>query len=188
MKYGYIDKINSVKEFQQYILLFEQQEVSLDNITINLDFENFSTSLNEGDTVVVCSYVGLFPSLGSYLTTAIELLGNGITIESLLEPNVCINCSNSDLIRELNVLNRQLRSTSSLKSITKLKNEGKQVGRPCGSSKELQKKVIQVEKLRKESNISVVAACKLVECNLKTYYRLKNKEGVSSNTLKKARK
>lgn len=178
MKHGYISKINSAQEFQQYILLFEQQEVSLDNITINLDFENFATSLNEGDTVVVRSYVGLFSSLGSYLTTAIELMERGIIIESLLEPNVCINRSNSDLIRELNILNRQLRSASSLKSITKLKNEGKKVGRPCGScSLDIQKKVARVEKLRKESNISVVDACRQVGCNLKTYYRLKDKIG-----------
>lgn len=183
MKYGYIGKINSAKEFQEYILLFEQREVPLDNVAINLSFDEFTASLGDGDTVVVCSYIGLFASLGTYLTTAIELLGKGITIESLLEPNVCINCSNSNLIRELNVLNRQLRSTSSLKSINKLKDEGKKVGRPRGScSSELQKKVAQVEKLRKESNISVVAACKLVECNMKTYYRLRGKEEVERSS------
>lgn len=175
MKHGYINKINSAKEFQQYILLFEQRGVHLDNIAVNLDFENFVTSLSEGDAVVVCSYIGLFASLGSYLTTAIELMERGVVLESLLEPNVCINCSNSDLIRELNNLNRQLRSTSSIKSINRLKEEGKRVGRPCGTSSELQKRVAHVKKLRKESDISVVDACKLAGCNLKTYYRLKDR-------------
>lgn len=175
MKYGYIGKINSAKEFQKYILLFEQQEVPLDNVVVNLSFDEFIAPLNDGDTAVVCSYVGLFPSLVSYLTTAIELMERGIIIESLLEPNVCLNSYNSDLIRELNMLNRQLRSTSSLKSIHKLMNEGKKVGRPRGSSLELKKKVAHIDKLRKESNISVVAACKQVGCNLKTYYRLKDK-------------
>lgn len=175
MKYGYIDKINSVKEFQKYILLFEQQDVPLDNIAINLDFDNFATSLSQGDTVVVYSYIGLFTSLGSYLTTAIELMEKGIIIESLLEPNVCINYSNGELIRELHYLSRQLRSASSIKSINKLKEEGKKVGRPCGScSSDIRKKVVQVEKLREESSISVVDACRMVGCNLKTYYRLKD--------------
>lgn len=175
MKYGCIGTIHSAKEFQEQIQLFERSGVSLDNVAINVDFDEHIASLKTGDTLVVCSYVGVFPSLGSYLTTAIELMERGIIIESLLEPNVCINCSNSDLIRGLNMLNHQLRSTSSLKSIHKLMNEGKKVGRPRGSSLELKKKVAHIDKLRKESNISVVAACKLVGCNLKTYYRLKDK-------------
>lgn len=174
MKYGYIGKINSAKEFQEYILLFEQREVPLDNVVINLSFDEFTSSLGDGDTVVVCSYIGTFASLGTYLTTAIELLGKGITIESLLEPNVCINCSNSDIMRELNTLSRRLRSTSSIKSINKLKEAGKRVGRPCGSTSEQQKKVAQVEKLCRQFGITITAACKQVGCNMKTYYRLRD--------------
>lgn len=176
MKCGYIGKINSAMEFQEYIQLFERSGVSLDNVVINVGFEEHIASLKAGDTVVVCSYVGLFPSLGAYLTKAMEMLERGVVIESLQEPNVAVNASNCEFINELNILNHRLRSTSSFKSIRKLINEGKRVGRPRGSSLALKKKVAQIEKLRKESNISVVAACKLVECNLKTYYRLRDKE------------
>lgn len=178
MKYGYVSKIDSAKEFQHYIVLFEQRGVVLDNIMISSDFDGFLTSLAEGDTVIILSYIGVFASLSAYLTAVVELLERGITIESLQQPNIRINHSNGNLIRELNTLNRQLHSCSSLKGMTKSKTEGKKLGRPCGSSKKLQKKVEQVEKLRKESNISVTAACKLVECNVKTYYRLKSKNNV----------
>lgn len=179
MKYGYMSKVSSVKEFQKYVQLFERGGLSLENIVINVDFDEHIASLKAGDTIVVCSYVGLFPSLGAYLNKAIEMLERGVVMESLQEPSVTVDASNSKFINDLNTLNHRLRSTSSLKSIHKLINEGKRVGRPCGSSKELQKKVTQIEKLRKESNISVVAACKLVECNLKTYYRLRGNEGAS---------
>lgn len=180
MKYGYISKIESAKEFQNYIQLFEQREVALDNIVINTDFDSLLASLVQGDTVIIFSYVGVFASLGSYMTTVIELLEREITIESLQEPNVRINCSNRELINELNALNRLLRSNSSLKGMTKSKTEGKRLGRPRGNSPEQLKKVAQVEKLCVESNLTVVAACKLVGCNTKTYYRLKNDVGVSS--------
>lgn len=183
MKYGYMGKVNSVKEFQECVQLFERSGVPLDNVVINVGFDEHIASLRAGDTIVVCSYIGVFPSLGAYLTKAIELLKRGVAIESLQEPIISVNISNSEFLNELNTLNYRLRSTSSIKSIRKLMNEGKRVGRPCGSSKELQKKVSQVEKLRKDSTISVVAACKLVECNLKTYYRLRAKGGVSGNTL-----
>lgn len=149
MRYGYIDKINSAKEFQEYVRLFEQNGVALDDVIINPDFENLTSALTEGDELIVCSYIGLFASLGSYLTTATELLEKGIVIESLLEPGVCVNISNREFARELNILNHRLRSSSSLKSMDKLKTEGKKIGRPRGSSSELQKKVTQIEKLRK---------------------------------------
>lgn len=51
------------------------------------------------------------------------------------------------LIRELNMLNHQLRANASLKIINKLKSEGKRVGSPRGRSSELRKKVTQVERL-----------------------------------------
>lgn len=181
MKYGYMGKVNSVKEFQEHIGMFERSGVALDNVVMNVDFDEYIASLKVGDTIVVCSYVGLFPSLGAYLTKAIEMLESGVVMESLQEPGIAVNASNSKFINELSTLNHRLRSTSSLKSIHKLMTEGKRVGRPHGSSKELQKKVSQVEKLRKESNISVSAACKLVACNLKTYYRLRDREAASSN-------
>lgn len=173
MKYGYMGKVNSAKEFQEHVELFERSGVALDNVVINIDFDEHIASLLTGDTIVVCSYIGLFPSLGAYLTKAIEMLEKGVMIESLQEPGIAVNPSNSKFINDLNTLNHRLRSTSSLKSIHKLMNEGKRVGRPRGSTLEQQKKVAQVEKLRRESNISVVAACKLAECNLKTYYRLR---------------
>lgn len=173
MKHGYMGKVNSAKEFQEHVRTFERSGVSLDNVVVNVDFDEYITSLKTGDTIVVCSYVGLFPSLGAYLTKAIEMLEKGVVIESLQEPNIAVNDSNSKFINDLNTLNYRLRSTSSIKSIHKLMNEGKRLGRPRGSTLKQQKKVAQVEKLRRESNISVVAACKLAECNLKTYYRLR---------------
>lgn len=174
MKYGYISEIGTAKEFQEYIVLFEQQGVALENVIINRSFDEFIASLKEGDTAIICSYVGLFVSIGSYLTAVTELLERGILIESLLEPNMRITRSNVALIRELNTLNHQLRSRSSLKVMSRLKDEGKKVGRPRGSSSTLLKKVAQTERLCQESDISVVAACKLTGCNPKTYYRLKN--------------
>lgn len=182
MKHGYIGKVSSAKEFQEHIQLFERSGVSLDNVVINVGFDEHIASLKRGDTIVVSSYIGLFPSLGAYLAKAIEMLERGVVIESLQESNIAVNASNIEFINELNALNNRLRSTSSLKSIRKLITEGRRIGRPHGSSKELQKKVSQVEKLRKESNISVVSACKLVECNLKTYYRLRDKERTSHTT------
>lgn len=178
MKRGYISQVNSAREFQEQIRLFEQRGVSPDNISVNLSFEAYVSSLNEGDRAIIYSYVGLFPSLGSYLTTAMDLMEKSVTIESLLEPNVIINASNCEFVHQLNSLNRSLRSWSSLRSINKLKSEGKRVGRPHGSSVMLQKKVAQVEKLRNESNISIAAACRLADCNPKTYYRLKSKTNV----------
>lgn len=178
MKRGYISQVHSAREFQEQIRLFEQQGVSLDNVSVNISFEAYVASLNEGDRAVIYSYVGLFPSLGSYLTTAMDMMEKSVIIESLLEPNVIINASNCEFVRELNGLNRSLRSSSSLRSINKLKSEGKKLGRPHGSSVILQKKVAQVEKLRNDSNISVVAACRLADCNPKTYYRLKSKTNV----------
>lgn len=174
MKYGYMGKVNSAKEFQECVRLFEHSGISLDNMVMNVDFDEHIASLKAGDTIVVCSYIGLFPSLGAYLTKASEMWEKGVSIESLQEPTIAVNAINSRFINELNSLNYRLRSTSSLKSIQKLIHEGKRVGRPRGSSVELKKKVAQIEKLRKESNISVVAACRLVECNLKTYYRLRD--------------
>lgn len=177
MIYGYIGKTNSAKEFKKSIVLFEQKGILLDNVVMNIPFEEFVESLSDGDAVVVCSYVGLFPSLGSYLTAGVELIERGVVIESIQEPNLCINDSNNGFIRELNALNRQLRSASSVKSINTLKNGGKRVGRPRGSTLEQQKKVAMVEKLLAESKISVIKACKLTDCKAKTYYRLRNKEG-----------
>lgn len=173
MKYGYIDKINSAKEFHRYILLFEKSGVFLDNIIVNINFEDFIASLSDGDTAIVCSYVGLFTSVNSYVANAIELIGRGIIIESLLEPNVSINNSNIEFARELNVLINRLHPISSINGVHKLKPGNRRVGRPRGSSSDLQRKVMQVEKLRQQSNISVVRACELTGCNLQTYYRIK---------------
>lgn len=108
-----------------------------------------------------------------------------MAIESLFEPHICINCSNNDLTRELITLNHRLRSTSSVKIISKLIEAGKRVGRPRGSgSSELQKKVAQVEKLCQQSGITITATCKQVGCNMKTYYRLRGKEEVKRSSSK----
>lgn len=177
MKRGYISKVDSAKEFQKQIELYQQCGVSLDNVAINVDFDAFISSVSCGDTVTVISYIGIFPSLDSYLKMATELIERNIVIESLQEPDIVVNKHNSVFVSQLNVLNHRLRSTTSIKCINKLKDEGRKVGRPAGSSNESLKKVSQVEKLLKESNMSVVNACKITGCNLKTYYRLK-----SSNT------
>lgn len=173
MEYGYIGKIHSVKKLQEYITLFEQRGIITDNVVINLAFDEFVTSLNDEDTIVVYSYVGLFASLNSYMSTAIKLIERGIVIESLLELHICINRSNSELVSALNVLNRQFHSSISLKGIDKAKAEGKKLGRPRGSTSDMQKKVQQIDKLCKESNIPISEACIIAGCLPVTYYRIK---------------
>lgn len=165
MKYGYLNKINSAQEFQKYITLFQQKEVPLENIIINTNFDKFAESLNQGDQIVVHSYIGLFPSLTSYLKTTLELIDKNITIESILEPNICIDNNNIQLIRELTNLNQQLRTNTTPNSTQKR-------GRPTGATPTIKKKVAQTEKLRQKANISVAEACRITGCQAKTYYRL----------------
>lgn len=176
MKYGYIGQIGLAQEFNHHVTLFKQNGVTLDNMVINIAFDEFIESMKDGDTVVVYSYVGPFTSLHSYMTTATEMLERGVMIESIQEPDICINSSNCGLISQLNALNRKLRYSSSIKIINKLKQEGKRIGRPRGTSPDLLQKVAQVEILHSESDISIVKACKQVGCSLKTYYRLKDKK------------
>lgn len=176
MKHGYISKVNSAKEFQEHLKMFEHRGVPLDNVVVNVNFDEYIASLKDGDTVVVCSYVGLFPSLGAFLTTVVKLMGNGIAIESLFEPNLVVDTSSYELIRQLSILSRTISSTSSIISINKSRNEGKKLGRPSGSGAIIRKKVAQAEKLCKESNITIAAACRMVDCNQKTYYRLRSKD------------
>lgn len=175
MKYGYIGTIHSAKEFQENIALFEQQGIPLDNVSINTSFDEFVASLTEGDTAVVYSYTGLFTSLDTYLTAVIELAERGVVIKSLKEPNISVTDSNRAFVGELYALGRQLRSASSLKNVNKLKNEGRRVGRPAGTTSDTLEKVAQIDKLCKQSGISVTKACKMVSCQPRTYYRIKNK-------------
>lgn len=174
MKRGYIGKVDSAKEVQKQIELYQKCGISLDNVAINVDFDAFISSVSCGDTVIVSSYVGIFASLDSYLKMATELIERNIVIESLQEPDIVVDKCNSVFVSQLNALNHRLRSTTSIKCINKLKDEGRKIGRPLGSSSESLKKVSQVEKLLKDSNMSVVNACKITGCNLKTYYRLKS--------------
>lgn len=176
MKYGYIGTISSAKDFQEYIELFGERGVAIENVVVNHDFNEFAESLKQGDEIIVGSYVGLFVSLGAYLTRATELIENGIMIESILEPNIVVTRENSELIRELIQLNHRLRSTSSIKSINRLKDEDRRVGRPRGSTTEMINKVIKVDKLCNRSGVSIVEACKIAGCQPRTYYRIKNKE------------
>lgn len=179
MKYGFIGITRSAKELMEYVCLFEERGVILDNIAINRDFDGFAAALSSNDRVIVISYSDIFGSINSYLGTVIELWDRGVMIESLSEPMITVSDENYQYIRQLYALSSKLRATTSIKGINRARAEGKKLGRPPGSTSRSKSLVAQVDRLCKQSHISITKACKMVGCQQRTYYRLKKTETLS---------
>lgn len=182
MKKGFIAAFGSVVELKEIITLMEQYGVDNKNIVINQNFEEFTNSLQSGDVVVIPSYADVFMSLPYFLTKYIELSSHGIAIESVMEPSIDISAQNIALIKLLSELGTSIRISSTQRGLTKAKSEGKKLGRPYGSTK-LDNEIKEVERLKKETNLSVLKACKIVGCEPRTYYRYREKIRKAEATL-----
>lgn len=175
MKYGYIGIINSITEFKEYILLFEKQGVGIGNVIINQTFDDFVDSTVSGDVVVVYSFTQVFKSITSMLYKVTDLFNRGVVVLSLSEPEIEINRDNIDLITQLCVLSDKIKAITTRRGVSKAKSIGKKLGRPSGNTLIQKIKVIEVDRLREKTSITVTKACKIVGCQPRTYYRIKNK-------------
>lgn len=170
MKKGFISDIGNALQFQQLLSLFEQNGIDANNIIINQPFGDFTTTLKPGDTLFIVSYSDVFFGLGDMLDRCITLLDKDIEICSIMEPDIIFGSKYLSLMRNLHILGRDMRSRRTQNGVNKAKAEGKKLGRPEGTVK-FNSKAIAVEKLRRESRITVVDACKIVGCSPQTYYR-----------------
>lgn len=175
MRYGYIGIINSIAEFKEYILLFEKQGVGIGNVIINQTFDDFINSTVSGDVVVVYSFTQVFNSITSMLYTVTDLFKRGVVVVSLSEPEIEINRDNIYVITQLCVLSDKLKVITTRRGISKTKSTGKKLGRPSGNTLIQKLKVIEVDRLREKTSITVTKACKIVGCQPRTYYRIKDK-------------
>lgn len=167
---GFISKIGNVMEFQELLSLFEQNGVDADNIIINQPLIELTSNLSSGDKLVLISYCDVFLGLSDMFDRCIALADSGMEVRSIKEPEIVFNGEQLSMMRKLHTLGREMRSRRTLNGVNKAKAQGKRLGRPEGTIK-FNSKAIAVDKLRRESGLTVVEACKIVGCNTQTYYR-----------------
>lgn len=175
MRRGFIKQIASAGELQKIIAQFAAAGVDAEAIMIAPEFEDIYPLLASGDVVVVRNYASVSSSMNNFFDTIEQIVGLGVTIFSIDEPEVPIDAKTATVLRLVYNLSYELRKTSTKKGLAKARAKGKTLGRPVGTRKK-RTKVSQVDELRKTNELSISEACRTVGCLPRTYYRLKKEE------------
>lgn len=170
MKRGYIPQNTSAAEVMQLIHKFEICGISVVDVSINQDFDSLAKSVDQGDTIIVSSYLSVFGSLTELLNRVLELWERAVVLESLSEPTVAATEKEIDYVKQLRELGTLLQASRTKKGLVRAKEQGKKLGRPNGSTK-TNPNVLTAINLRKTSKISVEKACAIAGCKPRTYYR-----------------
>lgn len=170
MKRGYIQPGKSASELMRIIKQFEQLDVSIGNITLNLSFDEFVKTVDNGDDIVVDSYTEIFGGLTDMLSRLIELSERGVRVESCSESSLFFDTENINMIKVVLSISNKVKAFRTQKGLNRARLNGVKLGRPLGATK-ISMKVAQVSKLCQTKGMSISKACKEVGCNPRTYYR-----------------
>lgn len=170
MKRGFIQPGKTAAELIRIFKHLEESDVIADNITINSSFDEFVKNVNDGDTVVIDSYIDIFGGLNDMLMRLIELSQRGVIIESFNEPLLKLTANNIDIFKALLSIGIKVKASSTVRGLNKARESGVKLGRPLGTTK-ADKKVKDANRLHREQGLSITKACKIVGCQPRTYYR-----------------
>ncbi|MEG0559606.1 MAG: recombinase family protein [Muribaculaceae bacterium] len=169
---GYIQVIDSVSEFKEIIEKMCEAGVDPDEIVVNKSFDDFLTTVETGDCIVVQNLDFLNDIYGLINATTL-LSGRGIDLKSLAQPWYSISNEMLHMLNGINEFNRHIRVLRTREGLVKAKANGKKLGRPIGTTK-IADKIQAINKLRRDLKISIAEACEMVKCNPRSYYRHAN--------------
>ena len=144
------------------------------------DIADYMECFGAGDTVVVCSLGDVAVSLQGLLLTLSQLAERGVTLESVTESWLDMRSGACDWVRLFNglyVFGRQVASVRTRKALSRVKQEGKKLGRPPGVSGEGLRKFETGLMLYVNSRMSVRAICELVDMDPRSFYRYLKSHG-----------
>lgn len=170
MKQGFIQPNKSAAELMRLFKQFEAFDVLVNDIAINLPFDEFLKRVDSGDVVVVDSYAEVFGSLSGMLSCLIELFERGIMVESCHERSLCLDAKSVEILKTILSVGNKVMAHKTQEGLHKARLNGVKLGRPVGTLK-VSAKVAQVANLCRTQGLSVSKACKEVGCNPRTYYR-----------------
>lgn len=170
MKRGFIEQSKTAIELMRICKQFEQNDVLIDNISINISFEEFMTSVGSGDVIVIDSYTEIFGGFTDMLSRLIYLAEHGISIEPCCDPALHLDSNYVNVLKTILVIGSKVKTSRTLSGINRARQNGVKLGRPFGSTK-VHEKVALVNKLCKVQGLSISKACREANCNPRTYYR-----------------
>lgn len=170
MKRGYIQPGKSASELIRIIKQFEHHGVPINNVTINISFEEFIKTAGSGDIIIVDSYTEIFGSLTEIMSYMIELSEQHLKIESCTELSLPFHPDNIEVLKAILTVSNKVRAFKTKEGLDKARSNGVKLGRPFGSTR-VTIKVAQVNKLCRTQGMSISKACQEVGCNPRTYYR-----------------
>lgn len=171
MKRGFVGQIYSAVDFQKSITFLNAAGVEIENISVGQTFSDFIATLNNGDTVVVKSYVDIVASLHELFSLTLSLAERGILIESLDEPRLNFLTNQSSVTRELDRLDGSLRKFRTKKGLDKARANGQVLGRPTGTQKISKGSMNKAVNLYTSSDMAVYKICNMTGINPRALYR-----------------
>lgn len=170
MKLGYIQPGKPASELIRIIKQFEHLGVPINNVTINVSFEEFIKTASSGDIIIVDSYTEIFGGLTEIMSYLIELSEQHLKIESCTESSLPFHPDNIEILKAILTISNKVRAFKTREGLNKARLNGVKLGRPFGTTK-VTMKVAMVNKLCQTQGMSISKACQKVGCNTRTYYR-----------------
>lgn len=157
----------------------EALQIAPDATQIGGKFDEMIASLKAGDTVIVYS-LNFMASLIDLLSTTSKLDELEITLKSIKEPWIDDELTDTrDLFEKLSTLAQAMHSSRTREGLTKARAKGTKLGRKPRrkniSQDEEAKKIAAVERLRREQNLSITAACAATNFPRHAYYNRRAK-------------
>lgn len=174
MRKGILHSVHSVSELQLILKKMSDAGVDSDNIAINEELSYFVDTLQSGDCMVVYD-LSIFGSILELLNYAALSNEKGFKIESISDEWFNGYQSNMQLLTGLNDVGRRMVGIRTKRGLGKARASGKKLGRPFGSTTS-NAKIKEVDRLRSTSKMTIKEACKIADCQPRTYYRhIKNR-------------
>lgn len=169
----------SFEEIRTIIYDIEAAKIVPDATQIGGKFDEMIATMSAGDTIVVHS-LDFMASLTDLLSTIVKLDDREITLKSIKEPWIDDELTDTrDLFEKLSTLAQAMHSSRTREGLTKARAKGTKLGRKPRrkniSQDEEAKKIVAIERLRREQNLSITAACAATNFPRHAYYNRRAK-------------
>ena len=142
-------------------------------------FKEIYDRLNEGDVIYIRSFADFFSSISKLFSAIESVFSRKCSIVSLDEPWLDVSAG---IMGKLCDLEHRMAVRRTKDGLAKARRSGRVLGRPKGScSPETAAKLRLCASLYENSDMKVIEICNTVGCNLKSFYKYMNDNGIILN-------
>ncbi len=142
-------------------------------------FKEIYDRLNEGDVIYIRSFADFFSSISKLFSAIESVFSRKCSIVSLDEPWLDVSAG---IMGKLCDLEHRMAVRRTKDGLAKARRSGRVLGRPKGScSPETAAKLRLCASLYENSDMKVTEICNTVGCNMKSFYKYMNDDGIILN-------